>query len=97
VGAGLCEIYCSKGFTGLRGAAFFGIMEIVVALLAMKGGDINATDNMGRTALAWAAVGGHEDAVKVLLQRKDAKVDTTETHRSRTPLLLAAGNGIRGL
>jgi len=48
------------------------MVELVVALLAMKGWDINATDSMGRTALSWAAVRGHEDVVKILLQHKDS-------------------------
>ena len=61
-----------NGFTGLHGAAFCGMVELVVALLAMKGWDINATDSMGGTALSWAAVRGHEDVVKILLQHKDS-------------------------
>ena len=83
-----------KGFTGLHGAAFFGIVEIVVALLAMKEWDINARDYIGRTALAWAAVRGHEDVVKTLLQCKDVKADTAD---GRTPLSLAAKNGDEGV
>ena len=50
-----------KGFTGLHGAEFLGIVEIVAALLVMEERDISTTDNMGRTALVWAAVGGSED------------------------------------
>ena len=36
-----------KGFTGLHGAAFLGIAEIVPALLRMKEWDFNATDTLG--------------------------------------------------
>jgi len=62
----------ANGSIGLHGAAFFfGTVELVVALLAMKGWDINAKDSMGRTLLSWAAVRGHEDVVKILLQHKD--------------------------
>jgi len=86
-----------KGFTGLHGAAFLGIVEIVAALLAMREWAINATDNMGRTALAWAAVGGHEDVVRILLQHKDAKADTTDIEYGRTPLSWAAENGHEGV
>ena len=86
-----------NGFTGLHGAASFGMMEIVVALLAMKEWDINATDCMGRTALAWAAVGGHEDVVRILLQHNGAKADTADTQYGRTPLSLAAGSGHEGV
>ena len=86
-----------KGFTGLHGAAFFGIVEIVVALLAMKEWDINVMDNMGRTALAWAAVRGHEAVVKILLQLEGAKADTADNQYGRTPLLDAARNGHGGV
>jgi len=59
------------GFPGLHRAAVLGIGEIVAALLTMKEWDINERDPVGRTALAWAAVGGHEEVVRILLQRKD--------------------------
>ena len=39
------------GFTGLHGAAFLGLGEMVAALLAKKIWDINATDAIGGTAL----------------------------------------------
>jgi len=87
-----------NGITGLHGAAFLGMVEIVVALLAMKEWDINATDNsMGRTALAWAAVRGHEDIVRILLQCKDINPCTADTDYGRTPLFLAAENGYEGV
>jgi len=86
-----------KGFTGLHGAAFLGIAEIVAALLAMREWDINATDARGRTALAWAAVGGHEDVVNMLLQRKDLNPDAADTKYRRTPLWWAAGGGHEGV
>ena len=86
-----------KGFTGLHGAAFFGIVEIVTTLLAMKEWDINVTDPIGRTALAWAAVGGHEDVVTMILQQKDTKADTTDTGHGITPLMLAAAHGHEGV
>jgi len=40
-----------NGFTGLHGAAFFGLWEIVAALLAMKEWNINAIDGVGRRRL----------------------------------------------
>ena len=85
----------SKGFTGLHGAAFFEIMEIVVALLAMGECDINVMDNMGRMALAWAAVGGYEDVVGILLERRDAKADATDTLYSRNRSRGLQRRGIR--
>ena len=78
-----------NGFSGLHGAAFLGIAEIVAAILAMKEWDINARDSMGRTALAWAAVRGHENIIKILLQRKEVNADTKDAAYDRTPLLWA--------
>jgi len=86
-----------KGFTGLHGAAFFGITKAAVALLAMKEWDINTTDTMGRTALAWAAIRGHEGIVKILLQQKEVKADTTDIEYGRTPLLWATNGGHEGV
>ena len=86
-----------KGFTGLHGAAFFGIMEAVPALLAMKEWDINAIDSMGRTALTWAAIRGHDGIVKILLQQKEVKADTTDIEYGRTPLLWATKSGHEGV
>ena len=40
-----------KGFTGLHGAAFFGMGEIAAAVLDMKEWDVNAADCTGNTAL----------------------------------------------
>ena len=86
-----------KRFTGLHGAAFFGMVEIVPTLLAMEGWDINTTDPTGRTALAWAAVGGHENVVAMILQQKDAKADTPDTGHGLTPLWLATVYGNEGV
>ena len=43
--------FMPQGFTGLHGAAFHGIGEILPVLLATKEWSINESDNMGRTAL----------------------------------------------
>ena len=86
-----------QGFTGLHGAAYLGVVEIVATQLAMKEWDINATDVRGRTALAWAAVRGHEDVVAIILQQKDAEADTPDTEGGLTPLCLAALKGHEGV
>ena len=86
-----------RGFTGLHGAAFFGMVETVATLLAMREWDINATDARGRTALAWAAAGGHEDVVAMILQQKGAKANTRDTEYGLTPLWLAAAYGNEGV
>ena len=86
------------GFTGLHGVAFIGIVEIVAAVLGMKEWDVNATDFMGSTALAWAARKGNEEVVKMLLEREDVNASQAETKFvHNTPLLLAAEEGHGGL
>ena len=82
-----------SGFTGLHGAAYFGCVEIVVALLETSKGDVQATDFRGNTALAWASTMGHEGVVRALLERTDVNSDTPDTKYGSTPLLWAAENG----
>ena len=89
--------FTPEGFTGLHGAAFHGIGEIVVALLETKEWSINERDNMGRTALSWAAAGGHEDVVKLLLRLKDIDPNATDTEYGRTSLSWAAKQGHGGV
>ena len=52
-----------NGYTGLHGAAFFGIVELVVALFVTRGLDINGMDGMGGTALLWAEIMGMVRAI----------------------------------
>jgi len=80
------------GFTGLHCAAYFGIPEIVVALLELKKWDLDATDEAGNTAILWAAKNGQGVIVKILLARQDIIPDTTDKG-GRTPLSWAAGGG----
>ena len=86
-----------RGFTGLHGASFVGIEEIVADILEMKGWDVNAIDYTGSTALTWAATKGHEDVIKVLLEREDINPDQQDPADGRTPLSLAAENGREGV
>jgi len=78
--------FMPQGFTGLHGAAFHGIGEIVPALSATKEWSINERDNNGRTALLWAAIRGHEDVVKQLLELKNIDPKAEDTEYSLTPL-----------
>jgi len=78
------------GFTGLHGASSLGIAEIVAALLEMKELDVNATDSNGRTALAWAARRGHEEVVKMLLEREGINANNVATRLGQSPLACAA-------
>jgi len=82
-----------KGFTGLHAVSFFGVVEIVAGVLEMKKWDVNASDCMGSTALAWAAIRGYEEVVEMLLKREDVNPDQANTRDGRTPLLLAAEYG----
>ena len=86
-----------RGFTGLHGVAFLGIVKVVTAVLEMKEWDVNASDCMGSTALIWATRRGQEEIVKVLLEREDIDPNTADTKHGRTPLLLAAQNGHEGV
>ena len=85
------------GFTGLHGAAYFGCVEIIVALLETNEWDVQATDLHGNTALAWASTRGHEGVVRVLLENIDINSNTPDTNYGSRPLLLAAENGHEGV
>ena len=85
------------GFTGLHGAAYFGYVEIIVALLEINKWDVQATDFHGNTAISWAARKGHEGVVKILLGRNDVNPDTADAKYGRTPLSRAAENGHEGV
>ena len=82
-----------RGFTGLHGAAFLGIVEIFAAVLAMREWDINARDNASCTPLFLAAIRGHEGVVKMLLERGDVNLDLTDSRLNRTALMWAAARG----
>ena len=67
------------GFTGLHGAAFLGIVKLLEALLEMKKWDVNVRDDASCTPLIWAGVRGHEEVVKMLLERGDANPDLADS------------------
>ena len=85
------------GFTGLHGVAFFGIEEMVSAVMDMREWDVNAADGTGNTALTWAATRGHDGVVKRLLERKDVNPDQPDTEYGRTPLSWATWRGREGV
>jgi ankyrin repeat protein len=80
----------------LHGASKRGDLEAVKHLLAQKGADINLKDYWsGQTALHAAAVGGHLEIVKFLVESgadKEAK-----TKSALTPLHFAAIDGHFGI
>jgi len=79
-------------WSGMHCASFFGIVEVVAALLEMGCYDINEGDWWGCTALSLAAEKGHEGVVQLLLMQKD--VDPIKPDNGqKTPLTYAAIHG----
>jgi len=87
----------NTGFTGLHAVAYFGLVEIVAAVLEMKEWDFNAADAEGRTALMWAVVRGKGEVVNVLLKLEDVDPNHAGTGHFDTPLLVAAKGGHEGI
>jgi len=85
------------GFTGLHGASFLGIVEVVADLLEIKEWDVDAVDCTGSTALIWAAKKRHEGVVKILLERAHVDPNKADTEDGRTPLDWAAAKGHEGV
>ena len=85
------------GFTGLHGASFLGIVEVVADLLEIKKWNVNAVDCTGSTALIWAARKRHEGVVKILLERAHVDPNQAHTEDGRTPLDWAAAKGHEGV
>ena len=86
------EFDSSGSFSGLHCASFFGIFEIVAALIETGCYNLNRGDFRGYTPLAWAAEKGHEEVVKLLLGREEVNPDIPEEH-GRTPFMFAALRG----
>ncbi|OCK75533.1 ankyrin, partial [Lepidopterella palustris CBS 459.81] len=82
--------------TGMHLAATFGIVCLIQELMLGDGDkhrmQADAPDSHGRTPLSWAAGGGHEAVVKLLLETGEVDVDSKDEY-GRTPLLLAAEGG----
>lgn len=72
-------------------AAREGNADTVKALLSASGADVNATDELGSTALMEAARYGHDDVVRSLLEAgADIKARDRE---GKTALMLAVTGG----
>ena len=84
------------GFTGLHGAAYYGCVEITVALLETNKWDARVTDFNGNIPISWAAMRGNEEVVRILLEQSDVNPDKMNERR-RSPLFLAAENGHEGV
>jgi len=85
------------GFTGLHGAAYFGCLELTVALLEANKGDVQATDSHGNTAIAWASRRGNEEVLRALLEWSEVYSDARSSAYGSAPLLWAAENGHEGV
>ena len=79
-------------FTGLHCVSLFGLVDVARALTMIDGVNINGTDETGATPLIWAAMSGHEAAVKLLLELEDVDPDRPDSS-GRTPMSWAAENG----
>jgi Ankyrin repeats (3 copies)/Ankyrin repeats (many copies) len=91
----------SQGFpqstTGLHLSARFGLVYLSRMLLTVdcKETSICADlkDSHSSTPLSWAARGGHEAVVKLLVETGKVDVDSKVKYHGRTPLSLAAEKG----
>ena len=82
-----------RGFSGLHGVVFLGIVEVVSTVLDMEEWDVNAYDCMGMTALTWGSGKGYEVVVKMLLERGDVNPNQLVANCGRTLLLWATESG----
>ena len=85
----------SDNATGLHLAAIFGLRAILERLLESLKEDnvvIGFADERRRTPLSFAAQGGHEAVVELLMERDDVDVDS-KNDWAETPLFLAAEHG----
>lgn len=71
-----------KVFSFLSTALIYSVKEgdigIVKFLLKVDGIDVNAVDNVGRSALHWAADSGSQEAVRLLLKMPEIQVEMND-------------------
>ena len=83
-------------FTGLHCASYFGIVEVVTALIETKDRNINQRDCIGSTPLMWAARQANEEVVRLLLTQDDVNPDEPD-NSGRTALIWASSLGYEGV
>ena len=74
-------------FSGIHAAAYFGLSDIVANFC-----EVEIKDEIDRTPLSWAAEYGHEDVVRLLLEKDSVDINSRDIFR-KIPLTLAAENG----
>ncbi|KAI0549032.1 ankyrin repeat-containing domain protein [Xylaria curta] len=77
-----------RKLTGMHLAAYFGLQDMVVALLA-AGNEPDLKDTHGRTPLSYAAERGYEAVVTLLLANKAVDPNSKDFVRGWTPLWYA--------
>ena len=98
-GVGWCpveDVDMDSLWSGLHCASYFGIVEVIAALIEIGSYDLDEADCFGRSALILAAEAGHEQVVKILLGREEVNPDKPNKG-DRTPLSYAAGYGHQGV
>jgi len=93
---GVVRLLLSRSFVDLGGIGrrWERTPQVMSALFGRKFVHPDRPDNDGQTPLSWAAMNGHEGAVRLLLERKDVNPDRSTMmveHRSRGP----PGMGVR--
>ena len=83
-------------WSGLHCASYFGIVEVVAALVEMGCWDLNEGDCFRSTALSLAAEAGHEEVVKILLGREEVNPNAKDKF-GETPLSYAVDGGHEGV
>ena len=81
-----------RGARAIHLAANFGDLEMLNLLLD-GGADIEARDQTGQTPLLLAAATNNLKVVKVLLDRRDADKEASESGEGQTPLMRASRLG----
>jgi ankyrin repeat protein len=79
-----------KGKSALQYAASYGHNDVVQALLACSGLNVNARGPYGSSALHWAVDGGHVDVVRAMLECAEHEFNVNlSSDFGETPLVLA--------
>ena len=90
---GYSQAFPRKKFHGVHFTAYLGVKDIMIKLLSEKPKfNLDARDDNGRTALWWAAAGGHTAVVETLLATGKVEPDAKD-RGGQTPLSWAASEG----